>query len=143
MFLKNHARCLALSLLMLPALALAEQKTIKVHVYGVQPASGTLEISLFNSTENFMKEPYLQESLPVSEEGLVEVEFANLTDGEYAVVVVHDANDNGALDRGFLGIGGEGYGFSNAAMPWFGWPGFEDASFTVEGPETIVEITLD
>lgn len=143
MSLTNYARCCILSMLLLPTLTLAEQKTIKVQVHGVQPASGTLEISLFNSAENFMKEPHLQESLAVGEEGLLEAEFADLLDGEYAVVVVHDANDNGALDRGFLGIGGEGYGFSNDAMHWFGWPDFEDASFTVEGSETIVEINLD
>ena len=143
MFLKNYACCLALSLALLPTLALAEQKTITVRVYGVQPASGTVEISLFNSPENFMKEPYLQESVLVGEDGLIEAEFPDLVDGEYAVVVVHDANDNGALDRGFLGIGGEGYGFSNDTTHWFGWPDFDDASFTVEGAETMVEITLD
>jgi uncharacterized protein (DUF2141 family) len=143
MFLINHVRCFALSLLLLTTLAQAEQQTVKVEIYGVQPASGVLEISIFDSAENFMKLAYLQQSLPVSEEGLNMAQFNNVPEGEYAIVVVHDANDNGALDRGFLGIGGESYGFSNDAMHWFGWPDFDDASFTVESSETIVEITLD
>jgi uncharacterized protein (DUF2141 family) len=77
------------------------------------------------------------------EEGQFEVEFSGLPDGEYAVVVVHDANDNGKLDSGFLGFGGENYGYSNNVKPWFGRPDFEDAKFTVDQPETVVEIDFD
>lgn len=137
------ARFVALSLLLLPILAQAELPGLKVLVHGAQPASGTLEVSLFNTAESFMKQPYLQESYPVSEEGVIEAGFTNLPEGEYAIVVVHDANDNGALDRGFLGFGGESYGFSNNVTHWFGWPDFDDAKFTADSTETTVEISLN
>jgi len=129
--------------LLSPALVLAELPSVKVMVSGLSPATGTVEISLFDSTESFMIEPYLQQSGTAGENGSFETEFVGLTDGEYAVVVVHDANDNGKLDRGFLGIGGEGYGFSNNAQSWFGWPDFEDAKILVDQPATLVEIDLD
>ena len=130
-------------LLLSPALALAKLPGVWVMVSGLSPATGTVEISLFDSAESFMKEPYLQQSGPVDEDGSFETKFVSLPDGEYAVVVVHDANDNGKLDNGFLGFGGEGYGFSNNARSWFGWPDFEDAKIMVDQPATLVEIDLD
>ena len=130
-------------LLLSPALALAELPGVWVMVSGLSPATGTVEISLFDSAESFMVEPHLQQSGTAGEDGSFETEFVSLPDGEYAVVVVHDANDNGKLDNGFLGFGGEGYGFSNNAQSWFGWPDFEDAKIMVDQPATLVEINLD
>ena len=141
-FTKYIQLALFMSLLS-PALALAELPGVRVVVSGLSPATGTVEISLFDSAESFMKEPYLQQSGPVDEDGSFETKFVSLPDGEYAVVVVHDANDNGKLDSGFLGFGGEGYGFSNNARSWFGWPDFEDAKIMVDQPATLVEIDLD
>jgi uncharacterized protein (DUF2141 family) len=43
---------------------------------------------------------------------------------------MHDANDNGKLDRNFMGIPSEGYGFSNNAGE-FGPASFADAAFDV------------
>ena len=129
--------------LLSPALALAESSSVRVVVTGLSPATGPVEISLFDAAESFMVEPYLQQSGTADENGSFETEFVSLPDGEYAVVVVHDANDNGKLDRGFLGFGGEGYGFSNNAQSWFGWPDFEDVKIMVDQPATLVEINLD
>jgi len=39
--------------------------------------------------------------------------FDDLPPGPYAVQVLHDENDNGKLDKNFLGIPSEDYGFSN------------------------------
>ena len=129
--------------LLSPALALADLPSVRVVVSGLSPAAGTVEISLFDSADSFMIEPHLQQSGTAGEDGSFETEFVSLPDGEYAVVVVHDANDNGKLDRGFLGFGGEGYGFSNNAQSWFGWPDFEDVKIMVDQPATLVEINLD
>ena len=129
--------------LLSPALALADLPSVRVVVSGLSPATGKVEVSLFDSAESFMVEPYLQQSGTAGEDGSFGTEFVSLPDGEYAVVVVHDANDNGKLDRGFLGFGGEGYGFSNNAQSWFGWPDFEEAKIVVDQPATLVEIDLD
>ena len=126
-----------------PALALADLSGVRVQVSNISPATGTVEITLFDSAETFLKEPYHQLSGKADESGNFEVEFVQLPVGEYAVVVVHDANDNGKLDNGFLGFGGENYGYSNNTKPWFGRPDFEAAKFTVDQPETLVEIDID
>ncbi len=133
----------ALLALILPALAQAEPPGIRVTITGAGSTEGTFEVSLFNSAESFMKEPYLQEVGTPLEDGSVSAEFDGLVEGEYAVVVVHDSNGNGKFDSGFLGFGAEAYGFSNNVRPWFGWPAFEDVMVRVDAPQTPIEIRLD
>ena len=55
----------------------------------------------------------------------------NIPDGEYAMVFFIDANENKKLDKNFIGIPKEQYGFSNNAMGAFSAPTFEQAKFTV------------
>lgn len=115
---------------------------LTVAVTGAASTGGTIEVSLFDSAEGFMREPFLQQSGPPGEDGRFETVFVAVPEGEYAVVAVHDENGNGALDGGFLGIGAEGYGFSNGAWALFGWPGFEKAAFRVDG-DLSIEVSLD
>jgi len=140
--LKNAYAALCV-LLLIPATALAELPSLLVRVVNVSPVTGTLEVSLFDTAESFMKQPFLQQSGPAVENGTFETRFADMIEGEYAIVVVHDANDNKKLDTGFLGFGRESYGYSNNVSPWFGWPDFEDAVIEVSGAETVIEIDLD
>ena len=44
--------------------------------------------------------------------------------GSYAIMLYHDENGNGRLDRGMLGIPTEGYAFSNDAPVRLGPPSF-------------------
>lgn len=119
-----------------------EVADIIVHVVHAEPPTGTLEISLFASTEDFLARPFLQTSGPVNPDGSHVARFGKVPYGDYAVVVVHDANDNGKLDNGFLGFGGERYAYSNDASTLFGRPDFDQVKFAVKG-ETRVEITLE
>ena len=50
------------TLLLIPFAAEAQLARLTVTVQGLNPATGTVEISLFNSAESFMKEPFLQKS---------------------------------------------------------------------------------
>ena len=142
MSFSKHFKLAVFMSLLSPALALADLPGVRVVVSGLSPATGTVEVSLFDSAESFMLEPHLQQSGTAGEDGSFETAFVGLPDGEYAVVVVHDANDNGELDSGFLGFGGESYGYSNNVRSWFGRPDFEDAKIMVDQPGTLVEIDL-
>lgn len=128
---------------LLPATASAELPSIKLTVSGADPATGTIEASLFNSAADFLMEAFLQESGEVAEDGSFSAEFVGLEAGEYAIVVVHDANDNGVYDAGMFGFGGESVGYSNNASSWLGRPGFEDAKFTVGEAGQSIHISLD
>lgn len=122
--------------------AAPETFDVVVRSAGGDPPTGTLEISLFNSAETFLKEPYLQTSGPIKDDGTYLALFGKVPPGEYAVVVVHDENDNGKLDTGFLGFGGESYAYSNDADPLFGRPGFDEVKFAVTA-DTRVDVSLD
>jgi uncharacterized protein (DUF2141 family) len=68
--------------------------------------------------------------------------FTQLTPGRYAIIVIHDENDNGRLDENFLGAPTEGYGFSNDARNFFSAPSFDAAAVTVGNTDVSASITL-
>jgi uncharacterized protein (DUF2141 family) len=55
--------------------------------------------------------------------------FKNLNSGIYAISIFHDVNKNNTLDKNFLGIPNEGYGFSNNIRPIFRGANFEESKF--------------
>jgi uncharacterized protein (DUF2141 family) len=68
--------------------------------------------------------------------------FTQLKPGRYAIAVIHDENDNGRLDRNFLGIPIEGYGFGNDARGFFAAPSFDAASILIGDSDVSTFITL-
>ena len=128
---------------LIPLSGLAQMPSVKLTVSGADPATGTIEATLFSSAQDFLLQAHLQESGEVAEDGTFEAEFAGLEEGEYAIVVVHDANANGVFDAGLLGFGGEAVAYSNNASSWLGRPGFEDAKFTVDRAGQSIHISLD
>lgn len=65
-----------------------------------------------------------------------------LPPGRYAIAVIHDENENEKLDRNFLGIPREGFGFANNPRVTFSTPTWQAASTNVTCPVTRVEIRL-
>jgi uncharacterized protein (DUF2141 family) len=61
--------------------------------------------------------------------------------GNYAIGIFIDTNANEALDRNFLQMPTEQYGFSNNAKGRFGPPSFADAAFNLES-QLEIEINL-
>jgi uncharacterized protein (DUF2141 family) len=62
--------------------------------------------------------------------------------GRYAIVVIHDENENQRLDRNFWGIPKEGFGFANNPRVILSAPSWQAASTEVSCPRTRVEIRL-
>jgi uncharacterized protein (DUF2141 family) len=64
-----------------------------------------------------------------------------LPEGEYAISLYHDVNDNNTLDTGLFGIPTEGYGFSNNVKGLMGAPSFEKSKFSLT-EDRIMRINL-
>ena len=64
-----------------------------------------------------------------------------LPHGEYAITFFVDSNGNFKMDKSFLGIPKEQYGFSNNVMGRMSAPSFDQAKFTITEP-TLQNITL-
>jgi uncharacterized protein (DUF2141 family) len=140
---KRFFATICMALAFIPVMAAAEVTTLDVKVTGADPATGTIEISVFRGAEEFLKDSLYQRQCKPSEDGSCSVNFLMSMPGEYAVVVVHDANDNQKFDNGFLGFGAESFAYSNeASNPLFGRASFDDAKISVSG-DTRIEISLD
>lgn len=68
------------------------------------------------------------------------VHFKNIPEGEYAIKMYQDENDNNELDFNMIGIPKEGYGFSNN-VGQFGAPEYVEAKFTIKD-NTAINIEL-
>jgi len=62
--------------------------------------------------------------------------------GAYGITVFHDENKNGKMDKNFLGIPQEPYGFSNNMRVVFRPPSWDKSKFVVTGPTTDVSIEV-
>jgi uncharacterized protein (DUF2141 family) len=68
--------------------------------------------------------------------------FEDMPYGTYSIKAFHDENGNNQFDANVLGKPTERYGFSNNARGCFGPPPFSATAFTLNAPETAVEIRL-
>ena len=101
--------------------------------------------ALFESADGFPNE-YLRSATNVMvikiRKAQARCDFEDIPPGTYAMAVVHDENMNGKLDTNWLGLPTEGYGFSNNAKAVFSAPSFSDASFTYDGQNVDLTMSL-
>ena len=84
----------------------------EIVVAGIKKNSGTIVISIHDSSESFRKHiPYRSVELAVT--GEKAVYHIRLKAGEYAFCVYHDVNGDGKLNTNAIGIPKEPFGFSN------------------------------
>ena len=110
----------------------SESTNISVEITGIDQLKGQLMLAVFDDEDNF----------PNSDKALMRIvhpvtatkesiSISNLVKGKkYAIAVYHDLNKNGRLDKNFLGIPIEKYGFSNGARAMFSAPTFSEAGFS-------------
>lgn len=125
------------------SLSFSQSQTGKLSVVitGINEARGNIRVGLFDNEGNFLKKTVKGKTVKAGVDK-VTVAFEDVTPGEYAVSVIHDANENGELDSNFMGIPQEGFGFGNNAMGTFGPPSFEKAKVRWAGKDMNVEIKL-
>lgn len=107
---------------------------IKVEVLNIQSYSGSIQIKLYNSEENYKNasaNPYKCKIIK-ADGNQTQVTFDDLPYGKYAVVILHDVNNNGKLDKNFIGKPTEPYAFSRNFKPNNKKPDFDDISFDLD-----------
>ena len=120
---------------------------LTVRVTGARNAKGTIRFALFQDATGFPENPakaLLLRQAEIDPQTLsAEVVFEDIPAGTYAVSVFHDENMNGKFDKNFVGAPKEGYGASNNPKKRIGPPLFDEAKFSVDGPDHVVEIKLN
>lgn len=115
---------------------------LEITVNGISESSGTVHIALFQDAESFPEYGRQFKGMVVpAKSGEVKCAFRGIKNGKYAIAVFHDKNRNGKLDRNFLGMPTEKYGFSNNARATFSAPSFSDAAFQLS-KNTLLSITI-
>ena len=127
-----------LLLLALPLSTRAD--TLTVTVNNIKKA-GEIHVAVYDNAEAFEADrgekggaaPGISEgTIEMVQPGSVTYVY-ELPPGTYAIGIFHDINLNNKMDKKFLGIPIEQFGFSNNARALFGPPDFEDAAFVLKG----------
>ncbi|HET7543099.1 MAG TPA: DUF2141 domain-containing protein [Polyangiaceae bacterium] len=117
-----------------PASNSANSATISVSVGPLRNNQGSLACRLHSSGVGFPRGLTGTVSQRVKIAGSsARCVFENVPPGTYAVVVLHDENDNRECDRNRLGIPVEGYGVSNNHTYRLRAPTWQESKFVVDG----------
>lgn len=123
----------------------AEEKdmvSFDIKVKNIPNDSGNIMIAVCSNIDEFDEKKQCKYgfSLP-AKKGEVNSRL-NVLRGAYVIMVYHDKNGNGKLDKSFVGRPKESYGFSNNKFGAFGSkPKFKDAVVMLEEGKSI-EISL-
>ena len=123
--------------------SLAEPAKLSVEFTNVRKGKGKLLVAIYKPNDKFGDEkPGIAKIIEVNSTASHFVTF-DLEPGKYALAVYHDLNGNEILDKNFVGIPKEPYGFSNNFRPRFSAPSFNDCAFELpaNGQKLLVKLT--
>lgn len=128
------------AVLMLMLLSLqVKAAELKVNIGDIAAGKGHVLVAIYTGNENYLNDTSTQALRVKAINKNESVVFKDLTDGEYAIKLFQDENDNNKLDTNMMGIPKEGYGFSNN-VGMFGQPKYTEAKFIVKDN---TEISID
>lgn len=113
---------------------------LTVEVHQLRNNKGVVQFALYNKDgsipdEDFEK--YYKIGKTSIKGNAAQFVFKNLPKGTYAVNILHDENENGRIDKGFM-LPEEGIGFSNFTKIGLGnKPNFKKASFELNADKKI------
>lgn len=121
--------------------ALAEPSSVTVNVSGLHSQKGDVVVCLWNQQDKDFpicsNTASFQHLLVAANAATVAVTFQNVPSGEYAISAFHDENQDGKINRDFIGRPREGIAFSNMNQGGRSRPSFDQAKFAVSGAKTI------
>lgn len=106
--------------------------------------AGNLYIAIYQNEKDFLNpSTAFQSKIQAVKKGTTKIHLEKLPMGTYAIALFVDVNGNGALDKNFLGIPSEQYGFSGKDLPKMRAPKFKEAAVNINQPNTIIQIKLN
>jgi uncharacterized protein (DUF2141 family) len=123
------------AVIFLTSLLRAAEITLQIEGLEILKQEGSIVAHLFNNADDFPSEKtYKAVSADLGRGS--NIKFTDLGEGDYALFVFHDENNNGKLDTNFIGIPREPVVVSNGAKGVMGPPKFKDASFSLKKGES-------
>lgn len=120
--------------------------TLRIHVDGLRNSTGVVGAAVFQSPDGWpedMNKALHHWPTPIDANAHEATSvMENLPPGDYGVVAIHDENKNHKLDRNFLGIPKEGFGFANNPHVVLSAPPYHAAIVHVTCPVTETTIHM-
>jgi uncharacterized protein (DUF2141 family) len=123
-----------------PRVAAADGPSIVVEIGGLRSDRGEVRGALFRSRGWASEGSEIATCVATIENHRAVCVIDDVEPGAYAFAFLHDEDEDGALDRDWIGIPSEGFGFSNDAAPVFGPPSYESARFTHDDGVTTLHV---
>jgi uncharacterized protein (DUF2141 family) len=117
--------------------------TLRIHATGFRNQKGAAGAALFKTPDGWPEredKAFAHDGFPIT--GNQALLSFKVPPGKYAVVVLHDENENHKLDRNLLGIPKEGFGFANNPHVYLTAPAFQAAVVKVGCPVTDINVKL-
>ena len=116
--------------------------TIIIKITGLRSEKGQVRIAVFNSSETWLGEHPVYSSTIKVDGQTVTWTINDVPYGDYGIAAFHDENSNGKMDKNFVGIPKEPYGFSNNLTVILRAPRWEKGKFAVQNPTTEISIEV-
>lgn len=116
-----------------------ETYSLTIKVNGLRNSKGMVKFALYNKEGSIPDEKYkryFKKGIATIHKDSSAIIFNNLPKGKYAINILHDENENGKIDKGFM-LPKEGIGFSNyESIGMRNRPKFSKASFELKSDTT-------
>ena len=113
-------------------------QTITITLENVLNDEGSLIVALHTS-ETFMKGAGVQNQTVKANKGEIVLQLEDVSPGQYAILVLHDKNENNRMDFETNGMPKEAWATSSKTVS-FGPPSFEESKFEVA--DTSVNLSM-
>ena len=115
---------------------------LTVVIDNIKKIEGVIQIGLYNNKESFPKvgKEYKRIRVDVTSTKF-EHTIEKLDTGYYAIALFHDNDGNGEINKNFLGIPKEDYGFSNNIKPVLSAPPYKKVKIKLTR-DTLINIIL-
>ena len=108
-------------------------KTIRVCILNVEEAVGMIWVGIYTGEENFLiKEKARLIGIEVTATGAAYIDLPGMEmNKEYALAIFHDVDNDGDMNRNWLGMPSEPWAFSGPAVTRLRVPTFSETKFRV------------
>jgi uncharacterized protein (DUF2141 family) len=119
------------------------RKPLKLIIENLGSPTAPILIGLYGKGNDFLNEKDTLKKYKFIPEGdALNASITDLEYGTYAMALFQDMDNDGKIERNFLGIPKDPYAFSNNARPAFKAPSFDDCCFEYNDADNLVEISM-
>ncbi len=119
--------------------------TLIVEVVSLKSNKGIIRSHLYDNSSDFptsCRNAVMKNTSSELSNHKAIIVYKDVPYGEYAMTTHHDENNNGKMDKTWIGMPDEGWGVSNDAEALIALPDYDDAKFVINSEKKTIKITM-